>query len=359
MLVEQLTPYLRKKTTTMREPISVEEKLAVTLRFLATGESYMSLSFLFRIHSTTISRFVPIVCYYIYEVLKKDYCSIPKSEEEWLQLSNESYNRWQFPNSLLAIDGKHIAINNPEDGGSEFRNYKSFFSIVFLALVSHDYRFVAFDVGCQGRISDGGVWAHSTFYQKLRKGELNLPPPRMLPRTTDPAWMPLQDDTEVPFLIVGDSAFPLTENLMKPYPDKSSKSDDGQCIFNYRLSRFRRVSENAFGIWSNRFRVFHTTINLEPEVVSLLVKASIALHNMLCTISRDTYAPAPFVDHVAPDGRMIDGTWRQEELPAGMRPLPPKSTANKAKTGAVEIRETLKNYFIGPGAVEWQWAKLV
>ena len=54
----------------MRKPISAEEKLAVTLRFLATGEDYESLSFLFRIHWTTIADFVPKVCHYIYEVLK-------------------------------------------------------------------------------------------------------------------------------------------------------------------------------------------------------------------------------------------------------------------------------------------------
>ena len=359
MLVVKLRPYIEKKTTRLRKPIPVEEKLAVTLRFLATGESYSSLSFLFRISPTTISRFVPIVCHYIYQVLKEEHCSIPKTEQDWIKLSDDSYDRWQFPNSLLAIDGKHIALENPEDGGSEFHNYKSFFSIVFLALVSYDYRFVAYDVGCQGRISDGGVWVNSTFYHKLKNGGLNLPPPRMLPRTSDPAWMPLEDDTEVPFVIVGDSAFPLTENIMKPYPDKSSKSDDSKKLFNYRLSRFRRVSENAFGIWSSRFRIFRTTINLEPDTVCLIANASIALHNMMCVSSRETYAPRSFVDRVGPDGNIIDGDWRDEEQSTAMRDLRPRTAANKPKKSAVEIRDIFKNYFMGPGAVEWQWAKLL
>ena len=59
-LIEKLRSYITKRTTIMRKPISPEEKLAVTLRFLATGESFESLSFLFRIHHSTIAEFLPV-----------------------------------------------------------------------------------------------------------------------------------------------------------------------------------------------------------------------------------------------------------------------------------------------------------
>ena len=94
----------------MRQPISAEEKLAVTLRFLATGESYSSLSFLFRMHETTISRFVPIMCCFIYQVLKPEYCVLPRSENDWVNLADETFVRWQYPNGVAAADGKHVAI---------------------------------------------------------------------------------------------------------------------------------------------------------------------------------------------------------------------------------------------------------
>ena len=82
-----VAPLIRKKTTRLRKPISVEEKLAVTLRFLATGESYSSLQYQFRISKSTISIFIPEVCSAIYIALKDIYLQFPQKEEDWLEIS--------------------------------------------------------------------------------------------------------------------------------------------------------------------------------------------------------------------------------------------------------------------------------
>ena len=71
MLVEEVGPKITKQTTMMRAPISPEEKLAITMRFLAAGESYESLMFPFRVHKSTISRFIPVVCQAIFDTFKE------------------------------------------------------------------------------------------------------------------------------------------------------------------------------------------------------------------------------------------------------------------------------------------------
>ena len=147
----------------MRQPISAEEKLAATLRFLATGESYQSLQYQFRISRSTIGLFIPKVCEVIYEVLQQEYFSIPTTEKEWIDLANATELRWQFPNAFAAVDGKHIALFHPHDSGSTFYNYKGFYSIVLMAFVDFDYKFLYADVWCQGRVSDGGVYKNSSF----------------------------------------------------------------------------------------------------------------------------------------------------------------------------------------------------
>lgn len=75
-LLSSIKPYITKQNTVMRESISARAKLSVTLRFLATGETYRSLMYSFRIHESTISRFVPEVCGVIYKVLKEKYLKV-------------------------------------------------------------------------------------------------------------------------------------------------------------------------------------------------------------------------------------------------------------------------------------------
>ncbi|XP_033098289.1 protein ALP1-like [Anneissia japonica] len=109
-----------------------------------------------------------------------------------------------------------------------------------MALVDADSRFLYVDIGAKGRCSDGGVFQDCTLRDALEKGKLGLPEPAPLPN----------DDQPVPYSIVADDAFPMRSWLMKPYPHRQMTRQ--QRIFNYRLSRARRVVENAFGILAHR-----------------------------------------------------------------------------------------------------------
>ena len=79
-------------------------------------------------------------------------------------------------------------------------------------------------------------------------------------------------------VFVADDAFPLTKHCMKPYGRKNL-SDEVR-VFDYRCSRFRRIIESAFGICSNRFRLFATRASLTPEKTEITIMASLALHNL-------------------------------------------------------------------------------
>ena len=341
----------------MRLPISPEEKLAVTLRFLATGESYESLMYQFRIHRTTIGRFVPTVCKAIYSCLQDKYFKMPATEEEWISIADKTFETWQFPNAIGAMDGKHIPLFHPKGSGSEYFNYKGFYSLVLLALIDYDYKFLYVDVGCQGRISDGGVYSNSTLNFALENNHLNLPKARPLPASNDLKWLHDQEtETLFPFMIVADDAFPLKPEIMKPYSQRNL--DDKKILFNYRASRYRRVTENAFGILSCRFRVFLTRTNLSPESAVDIVLACIVLHNMLRIKSRDFYSPPETFDEEIDFQTIRPGKWRIDGAPNVFSDLP-SSKQNHYSRNAEEVRSGLANYFYGPGAVPWQWGLLV
>ena len=110
-------------------------------------------------------------------------------------------------------------------------------------------------------------------------GILNLPDPEPLPKSPDPVWQFDQPDVPIPFFFVADEAFSPSINCIKLYPQKNLT--DLKRLFNYRLSRMHCISVNFFGIWSNRFRVFSTSIELAPDKAKDITMATIVLHNML------------------------------------------------------------------------------
>ena len=113
-----------------------------------------------------------------------------------------------------------------------------------MASVDYDYKFLAADVGVQGRVSDGGAFKNSAMYCAMENHTLT-PPPRQLPLANDDFYN-TEECIPLPFVFVGDDAFQLTESCMKTYGRKNMADD--QRIFDYRLSHRRRVTENAFGI---------------------------------------------------------------------------------------------------------------
>ena len=159
----------------MRQPNDPEIKIAITLRFLATGESYESLMYRFRVHSSTISKSIPVV-YNKIQIFKGRFLRLPDTTEEWEVIEHETRRLWQFPNCTGAADGKHIAIIHGSNSGSEFYSYKGFFSIVLLGISDYDHKFIFADVGCQGKISDGEVYRNSFFYRAIQENLLELPP---------------------------------------------------------------------------------------------------------------------------------------------------------------------------------------
>ncbi|XP_062575927.1 uncharacterized protein LOC134237799 [Saccostrea cucullata] len=271
---------------------------------------------------------------------------VPNSWEDWQKIAKEFEDKWNFPNCIGAMDGKHIAIQCPLKSGSNYYNYKQFYSIVLLALVDADYKFIYVDCGCNGRVSDGGVFANSSLYQALESNDLNIPPKKPLPLRHTP----------VPYVTVGDEAFPLKSYIMKPYSFKNL--DQNKRIFNYRLSRARRIVENVFGILTSRFGVFKKAIPLEPEKVEGIVLACCALHNFLRTRKSATeyIGPGMIDEEDTENGTMNYGIWRHEmgtNLPGLIR-----QCGNRSSNDVREIREEFCDYFNTNGQVSWQWELL-
>ena len=134
-LVERLYPYLLKEDTVMRESIKPAEQVCVFLRYIASGETFRSLEYQFRISRRSIARIVDRVAEAIIEEMREEYLKTPKTASKWLEISEKFSQRWNFPNTIGAIDGKPIVLEQPSNSGSHYRNYKGSDSIILLAVV--------------------------------------------------------------------------------------------------------------------------------------------------------------------------------------------------------------------------------
>jgi hypothetical protein len=258
---------------------------------------------------------------------------MPKTEQDWKNVAKTFQDRWNFPHCVGALDGKHVLIQKPLNSGSDFFNYKHNFSIILLALVDADCKFLYVDVGAQGRLGDAGVFNNSKLSKLLEDKSMHIPEPENI----------MGIETPLPYMIVADDAFPLRTYIMKPFHKKNlSKQEDN---FNYRLSRARRVVENAFGILATRFRIFRTPIilNIHSNVKKIVLTATI-LHNMLTSRScrlRDD------------EDEDIDMNVNMAALQA----LQPLNYKGRQMTDAKVIRDTLAIYFSNEGQVPWQQAQ--
>ncbi|GFX36251.1 putative nuclease HARBI1 [Trichonephila clavipes] len=118
-LVALVSPSIERKNTSMRKAIPAAERIALTLRYLATGSEMR----------------------------------VPESGNEWKMVAEEFWAKWNFPLCLCAMDG-YIRIKPPLSFRSNIQKLQGFFSIVLLALVDANLKFLYVDVGTNGRASE-------------------------------------------------------------------------------------------------------------------------------------------------------------------------------------------------------------
>ena len=347
-LLQLVAPAITK-CSIRREAIGPSERLTVTLKYIFAGTSQIDLAGMFRISPTSISRIINETSSALWNcLLAEKYISHPENEIEWSAVANEFERKWNFPNCIGAMDGKHIVMQAPARSGSYFFNYKKSHSIVLMAVCNANYEFTLLDIGDTGRNSDGGVFGHSDMGIAFESNLLNIPDPIELSGT----------EIKCPYILVADEAFPLKAYLMKPYPREVLAIKER--IFNYRLSRARRIIENSFGILAARCRIFRRPIIAKEEVVINVTKAATALHNFLMYGRQfepsDRYCPPTFVDYETPNG-LHEGAWRYEVRDyEGLAPLQRQLGSNNYSRNEKGVRELFRDYYNSPaGQVPWQY----
>ena len=251
------------------------------------------------------------------------------------------WKRWNFSNCIGSIDGKHVKLKQPPNSSTLFYNYKTYFSIVLMAVVDANYRFTYIDMGDYGSNSDSAIFRNCNFGKRYMHGQLDVPLPKQL------HIIPAGQGELLPHCLVGDEAFPLQSDLLRPYPKGpcGTTLEADKLMFNYRLSRACRIVENAFGILAQHFRVYDRRLNISDITCQKVVKATCILHNFLTKPKKDV---AAVMANLNPDGYQYLGPR------AAIQPIPHLMGYHSA-IEALQVRDIYKDYFQSQyGAVPWQ-----
>lgn len=192
-----------------------------------------------------------------------------------------------------------------------------------------------FDVGAPGRGSDGGVFRNSEIGKRFFSQSMNLPKSCQVGN----------DGPVLPFYIVGDEGFPLAKFIMRPYARRGILGMR-QKIFNYRLSRARRIAECGFGIFVQRFRIFRQPLISKVSTAIKVIKAAVCIHNFLIAEQSDGFVSENFIEEMQASSHTY-GLVENENI--NFEPIP---------TSAIKIRDKLAEYFMYNGSVPWQWEKV-
>ncbi|CAH1995735.1 unnamed protein product [Acanthoscelides obtectus] len=311
-------------TTKSEGGVGVDATSDVTLNgYLASGCSFTDLYYSYRLGISTISKIVREVCDILWSCLVEE--CIPKlTKERFESVAAGFEKRANFFHCIGAVDGKHIRIVKPEFSGSLYYNYKSYFSVVLMAVADSNYRFIYVDVGAYGSERDSSIFKESSLWKSIQKKSLELPSAKPLSGS---------EASNVPYFLIGDEAFGLNINLLRPFGGKELSQK--KRIFNYRLSRARRYVECSN---SNKWRILHRSLNVNTDFAVSIVKACVVLHNFVR--ERDGY------------------NFEDTMTVVGMNDLPAQANMQGGRA-ANNIRNVLSDYFLTEvGKVSWQLSKI-
>lgn len=189
--------------------------------------------------------------------------------------SIQSFERLSdLPNIVSAIDGSHVRIKAPPDSAADYFSRYQQHDFIIQAVVNGNQIFMDFTCGFPGSMHDARVLRGSAIFRRAAQGEiLTAPTVNMAGREITP-------------YLVGDSAYPLSPWLMKPYPEGTR--DPSEIAFNKELSSARVQVECAFGMLKNRWRVLQKRFDSNIEFAIKPAIACAVLHN-ICLRNNDAW----------------------------------------------------------------------
>ena len=254
-----------RENSRWRDCLPPEKVLALGLYRLAHGNSYSTTGPVFNVGKSTVIEAVQDVVNGLFEI-RNEHIKFPETLAQ-VTTSIETFSELtDLPNVVGAIDGSHVRIKAPVDSAPDYFSRYQQHDFIIQAVVNGKKLFLDFACGYPGSMHDGRVLRRSRIFRKAEQREiLTTPTVNVSGREIGP-------------YLVGDSAYPLSPWLMKPFPEGTRDPDEIR--FNKELSSARVKVECAFGVLKNRWRILIKRFDSSVDFAIRCAVACAVLHNI-------------------------------------------------------------------------------
>ena len=137
----------------MRKAIPVEQRVALTLWFLAIGTDFHTIGHLFGVSKSTVCVVTKQVCNALVSILLPKYIRF-SSGDGLIEVVDGFKHKFGFPQCAGVVDGTHVPIVSPVEYPADYYNPKGFHSILMQGTVNHLGHFIDIYIGWPGWVHD-------------------------------------------------------------------------------------------------------------------------------------------------------------------------------------------------------------
>ena len=267
---------LQREVTNLKCPLPVYKVFAIGVYRLAHGASFNMTADSFCVGETTVREAFNDVLFALNR-LSKSAIKFPQTTSEKAAIIAGFNKLSKLKNILGAVDGTHIKILKPVDNAKDYFSRYQEYDVTCQGTCDSKSQFTNFACAYPGSMHDSNVFKNSKLSEKVSEG-FRVP-------------SHLFGDVPVAPFLVGDSAYVISESLMKPFSDSTTNPQERH--FNKELSKARVKIENAFGILKSRWLILEL-IKDNLAVIPDLINACVILHN-LCIKNSDFWEQSPNV----------------------------------------------------------------
>ncbi|KAH8370293.1 hypothetical protein KR093_002972, partial [Drosophila rubida] len=256
-IISQYAPQRKKKS------FSAEERLAITLKYLATGEVHSCRNYCFRASKFVINEMIANICLGFYEHLKDQYVTLPKTDEQWRNAATDMERKHQLPQCVGNLFMRSIQLQNnvSNSSSSNSSDDRKRAAIIFTAIVDADnnFQYVKVERAANSRPNDiyNQTTAVELIEQKMQALEARLEQPRC------------------GYYLAGDAVLPSTSYLVS-----TRNLNKGSAVYD-ALDQVNAHAEQTMRILCNIFPILAQPLRVSEKHIGQVVLGCVALYNFL------------------------------------------------------------------------------